>query len=227
LILDDLCGRNFKNMNVFLSQIIFSARNGDGGSWTNILFIVGLAIFWVISAVLKAKAKKGEEGKAGEKQLSGKPGIKPAAGITKEGPFHKIRRAIEAEVQKQRQLQTQQAQRKVVRPQPAIRKVAPKTESTARISASKPVVEARLTRPTPTPTVGPKIQELPEFTDKIVKKLKDKRIGAPSEVPQAKNLAEILSDYSDPDELKRAILHYEILGRPLALRGSSGGIIGL
>lgn len=212
-------------MNEVLAQIILASRKGNNENWMKVLFPVFLAIFWAISAIVKSKAKKSEEEKTGVKQLSGKPGVKPAVGTTKEGPFQKIRRAIEAEVQKQRQLQTQQAQRKVVRPQPAARKVVPKTESAARISASKPAVEARLARQTP--QVGPEIQELPEFTVKAFKKLKDKHISTPSEIPQAKHLDEILSDYSDPDELKRAILHYEILGRPIALRGSSGSVIGL
>jgi hypothetical protein len=213
-------------MNEVLAQIILASRKGNNENWMKVLFPVFLAIFWAISAIAKKKAKKSEEEKTGVKQLSIKPGGKPASGTTKEGPFQKIRRAIEAEVQKQRELQTQQqAQRKVVRPQPAARKVVPKTESAARISASKPAVEARSAQLTP--QVGPEIQELPEFTVKAFKKLKDKHISTPSEIPQAKHLAEILSDYSDPDELKRAILHYEILGRPIALRGSSGSVIGL
>ena len=213
-------------MNEILEQIILVARRSrDTKGWGNIIFIVFLALFWVGSAIFKLKAKKDEEGKAGEKLLSGKPGVKLAAGTTKEGPFQKIRRAIEAEVQKQRELQTQQAQRKVVRPQPAAKTVVSKADSATRISASKPAVEARLVRPTP--QVESEIQELPEFTVKAFKKLKDNRIDAPSEIPQAKHLAEILSDYSDPDELKRAILHYEILGKPIALRGSSGSCIGL
>ncbi len=212
-------------MNEVLAQIILASRKGNNQNWMKILFPVFLAIFWAISAIVKSKAKKAEEEKTGIKQLSIKPGVKPAAGTTKEGPFQKIRRAIEAEVQKQRQLQTQQAQREVVRPQPAARQVVPEADSATRISASKPAVEARLARPTP--QVGPGIQELPEFTVKALEELKDKRIDAPSEIPQAKHLAEILSDYSDPDELKRAILHYEILGRPIALRGSSGSVSGL
>ena len=71
----------------------------------------------------------------------------------------------------------------------------------------------------PRPQIQPDLEELPEFTAKTVKKLEDKRIGVPAEMPGAKHLSEILSDYADPDELKRAILHYEILGRPLSLRG--------
>ena len=214
-------------MNYLLEQIILASRRRSPKGWGNILFIVFLAIFWAISAIVKLKAKKAEEGKEGEEQLSLKPGAEPPEGtkVLPKGPFQKIRSAIEAEVQKQRQLQEQQVQRKLARPQPAAQKVAAKTEPATRISALEPAEEAKLTRPTA--QVQTKFQELPDFTSKTVQKLKDMRIDAPSEIPQAKHLAEILLDYSDPDELKRAILHYEILGRPLALRGSSGSVIGL
>ena len=220
---DGFCGE-IQNMNEILEQIILASRRRGPKGWGNILFIVFLAIFWAISAIVKLKAKKTEEETEGEEQLSGKPGAKPAAGTTKEGPFQKIRSAIEAEVQKQRQLQEQQAQRKLARPQPAAQKVAAKTEP-ARIPALEPVKEAKLTRPIA--QVQTKFQEIPDFTSKTVKKLKDKRIDSPSEIPQVKHLAEILLDYSDPNELKRAILHYEILGKPLSLRDPSQHIIGL
>lgn len=209
----------------FLEQLVLSARRSRDNGWGNIVFIVAVAIFWLISAIFKSMARKDEAEKTGEKQLSGKPGSKPVAGTKKEGPFQQIRRAIEAEVQKQKQLQAQQTQRKVVRPQPAARKVAATTDRIARIPATRPSVKAKLTRPTP--QVGPEIQELPEFTDKVVKNLKDKGISTQSEIPQTKQLVEILSDYSDPEELRRAILHYEILGKPLALRSNTGSIIGL
>ncbi|HUS72826.1 MAG TPA: hypothetical protein VMY06_07135 [Sedimentisphaerales bacterium] len=209
-----------------LAQIILAAREKKG--WGNILFIVFLALFWAIGGILKAtRAKKAEEEKAGGKLLSRKPEGKPAEGIKglPKGPFQKIRLALEAELQKQHLLQAQQPQRKLARPQPAAQKVAAKTERAAQIPTLQPVEKAKigpLTR-----QVQPKLQELPDFTGKTVKKLKDKRIDAPSEIPQVKHLAEILLDYSDPNELKRAILHYEILGKPLSLRESSGSIIGL
>lgn len=38
---------------------------------------------------------------------------------------------------------------------------------------------------------------------------------------------ELLLDYADPDELRRAILHYEILGQPLAVRDPSQRTAGL
>ena len=213
-------------MNELLAQIILAAREKKG--WGNILFIVFLALLWAIGGILKAtRAKKAEEQEAGGEELSQKPEGKPAEGIKglPKGPFQKIRLALEAELQNQRQLQAQQPQRKLARPQPAAQKVAAKTERAAQIPTLEPMEKAKLARPIP--QVQPEFQELPDFTSKTVQKLKDKRIDVPAEIPQAKHLAEIVLDYSDPDELKRAILHYEILGRPLSLRGPSGQFIGL
>lgn len=204
-------------MNEVLAQMILAARRGTD-RWMEILFPVCIALFWVISSILKAtKAKKAEGQRTLGKSLGGKPGGEPVEEIKDlpKGPFQKIRLALEAELQKQRQLQTQQAQqtqRKVVRPRPAAQKVAAKTERAAQI----PVLEPS------TRQVGSKLQGLPEFTTKATKKVGAKHVSAPVEIPQSKHLAEILLDYSNPDELKRAILHYEILGKPLALRGSLG-----
>ena len=215
-------------MNYLLAQIILAARNRGGKSWTNILFIVGLAIFWAISGILKAK-KNAQDKKAGGQGLGLKPGGEPAEGTKAKpkGPFQQIRAAIEAELQKQRelQLQAQQARKKVVRPKPAVRKVSPQTERSTKIPAFGPVKETELQRPAA--QVESKIEKLPEFTSKTVKAMGDKRTAAAARGPQARYLSEIMLDYSDPDDLKRAILHYEILGRPLSLRDPSGRIIGL
>ena len=83
----------------------------------------------------------------------------------------------------------------------------------------------KMARPQPKPG----LEELPEFTGKPTKKPKDKHLGipTPAEIPAARYLSELLSDYADPGDLKRAILHYEILGKPLSLRCPSEHIIGL
>jgi hypothetical protein len=198
-----------------LEQMILAARRKRPQGWGNILFIVFLAISWAIGAILKAKSQKEEKKKTGERQLKGKPGGR-AAEVTKKSPFQKIRLALEAELQRQG-LQTQQPQRKLARPQPTAQKVAVKREPDVPAPALEPGTQK----------VQPEFQELPEFTDKAVRELKDKRIGVSVQKPQAQYLSKILLDYSEPDELKRAILHYEILGRPLSLRGPAGHIIGL
>lgn len=226
-------------MNEILAQIIILARRSrDTKGWGNIVFIVFLAIFWAIGGILKAK-KNAQEKKAGGQGLGPKPGGKPAEGTKAKpkGPFQQIRAAVEAELQKQRELQlkAQEARRKVVRPKPVMRKVAAKPamrrvttepELATGIHALEPMEETRL--PGAVAQVEPKLEKLPEYTSKTVKAVGDKRaIVAAAQVPQARHLSEILKDYSHPDELKRAILHYEILGRPLSLRDPSGRIIGL
>ena len=48
--------------------------------------------------------------------------------------------------------------------------------------------------------------------------------GIPAELRRTRYLSEILLDYADPGDLRRAILHYEILGKPLSLREPPGKI---
>ena len=212
-------------MNEILEQIVLAARS-RGPDWGNILFIVFLAIFWLIGGILKAK-KNAQEKKAGG--VGSKPGIKPAEGKKEapKGPFQQIRAAIVAELEKQRELQqqAQQTRRKVVRPKPAVRKIAIKPERSERIQTLESMEETRL--PSTIAEVEPKLEKLPEYTSKTVQSVGAKRTSAAGQVPHSRHLTEILTDYSDPDELKRAILHYEILGKPLSLREPSQHIIGL
>ena len=45
--------------------------------------------------------------------------------------------------------------------------------------------------------------------------------------PEADDLIDILPDFSGPDDLRRAIIYYEILGKPLSIRGRTDHLIGL
>jgi hypothetical protein len=60
--------------------------------------------------------------------------------------------------------------------------------------------------------------EAPEVMRVAMPLVTAERAVAGAEIPLAKYLSEILSDYDDPEKLRRAILHYEILGKPLSLR---------
>jgi len=202
-----------------------------------ILFPLMLAVFYIVASILKAKSKKAEDDKAGGKQLSGKPESKPADGISGllKGHVQQIRRAIEAEMEKQRQLQDQQAQRKVDRPRPAQQIVAPEIKYAEPPTSRELVEESQLPlhfpKVEPTiqelPELKPGIEELPELTSKTVEKMEDIRMTIPTEQAISLHLPEILSDYSDPEQIRRAILHYEILGKPLSIRGPEQKIMGL
>ena len=207
-------------MDCFLAQIILAARNGDGGGWINIVFIVALAIFYAVGSVLKAKKSKAEQ--KGDEQLARKPARKPPEGTEglQKQPFQQLRRPAGPPPSRQYRPQVQPTRRKVMRPQPAVQKPAAKLEQEIEFETIEPLEALKL------PPLAA-LEEYKEFISEPLKKLEDKHIGIPSETAQPPAAIEPLLDYADTDELKRAILHYEILGRPLSLRGPSEHIIGL
>jgi len=220
-------------MNELLTQIILAARRRqDGKSWMNILFIVGLAVFWVIGGILKARANKKQKD---EEQLTHKPGPAPSnrVGVARPRAFQKTpyeqvqRPTARTPYIKELQPQIQPPRRKIARLQHAVQQFAIKIKEAQAIPPETIELLEEPELPPPTPQVQPDFQEPPEFTGKAVKELKAMRVGMPAETARLKYLAEILLDYADPDDLRRAILHYEILGRPLSLRDPSAHIIGL
>ena len=222
-------------MDNLLAQIILAAQKKDIESWTNILFIVVLAVFYVIGSIIKAKASKREK----DKEQPGRkpPELAPGAGQGP-GPFQKTpyRRAQPLPGRTpESQPRPQVAKPQVARPQvqPPRRKIARPQPVAQRFAAEKPdigLLNFQLPEPAKLspaiPSLEPKLGKLPEFTSKTVSQLAAKHIGIPEETP-VKYLSEILSDYADAGRLRGAILHYEILGKPLSLREPSAHIIGL
>jgi len=207
-------------MNYFLAQINLLARNGDGESWMKILFPVAVAIFYVVGSILKAKTSKAEQ--KGDEKLARKPAGKPPVGTRdlKKRPIQQLRRPAAPLPSRQFRPQVQPPRRKVMRPRPAVQKPGAKLEQEVELVTIEPLEEPKL----PIPDA---LEEYKEPVIKPLKGLEDKHVGVPSETAQPKAAIEPLLDYADTDELKRAILHYEILGRPLSLRGPSEQIIGL
>ena len=191
-----------------LTQIILAARNRDseGIGWMRILIFVVMGVLWAIGGIAKARANKADQQDQDQDQPSRKPGFKPPPKAPKTS-YQKVQSPlISRPAHEHPRPQIRPPHREVMRPQPAAQKFTTKKE--------------QVNRPQD-------LEKFPEFTSESVKKLGDKRIAIAAETTQAKYLAEILSDYADPDNLRRAILHYEILGKPLSLRPSSGPIIRL
>ena len=204
-------------MSELLAQIILAGRSEDANGWMNILIVIVLAVIWAIGGIVKAKANK--PGAPGE-QPPGKPGPKP--------PLH----SREAREQMLRRLerpagsaqgQGQQPRPAVKQPrmrfadlQAAVRKFAVEAEQSFQPQSGKKTPELKpvLTEPqSPPRTVEPT-----EPIGKIVKGLQNKLAYEPEQMPESEYLSELLLDYANPEELRRAILHYEILGKPLSLR---------
>ena len=211
-------------MSELLAQIIPLAQKDNVDSWMNILFVVVLAVFWIVGGIIKANKNK-REGRQ-EEQTPLKPAHKPPArskGLL-EQIFEQARAHVESAQDRPSRPSPQQPSTKLAAIRSAAQKYAAQVEQAAQLKTTKPTPEPEL--PPPEPHIQPDIRDLPEYTDKAVKKLQAKHVSVPAEITESRHLSEILSDYSDPDELRRAILHYEILGRPLSLRDPSGNIIG-
>ena len=95
----------------------------------------------------------------------------------------------------------------------AARKFAAQAEQTFQVQttklapqpASKPQVKPETITPHIEPVIAP------------VKRLGDKQTAAAQMAPP-QHLSDLLSDYADRDKLRKAIMHFEILGPPLSLR---------
>lgn len=216
-------------MDCYLAQIIMAARNSDGEEtgWIRILVIVIVAVFWIVSGIVKARANKlsreGEEqpedGKGGDKALREKP-----YWTAQQQP---VGRAVRT--------QPRPPRKEVARRWPAVQKFAAEAKQAFQLQTFESPKASKLSPPVP--QLQPDLQELPEFTSKTIEEPRDKSISIPAKafqepVPaqpqvQTEYLPEVLSDYADPKALRIAILHCEILGKPLALRGPSEHIIGL
>ena len=227
-------------MKNILAQFILLARGNGVEGWMDILILVIVAVVYGLGTILKAK-KGGKVEKQDKQWQAPKPQRKPATGGrgVLEQFVNEIRGLAEPTQERESRPPAQPAHRQTVRPQPAVRKY---TAEAKQAGWPKPIIQpAKTKRPglelsIPAPQVQPDFEELqeietsmqtlPEFTSKTVEGLVGKRKGM-DEVPESKYLSEVLADFTDLEDLRMAILHYEILGRPLSLRDPSGQIIGL
>ena len=229
-------------MNVLLAQFILLARGKDVEGWMDILVIVLVAAVYGLGTILKAKKGKKVQEQT-EEQQKRKPQRKPEGGRGVLEQFvREIQRAVEPTQERESRPAVRPAPKQVARPQPApvVRKYAAEAKQVSRPKRITPPAKPKrpgLELSIPAPQVRPDFEELPElqtgiealpeFTSKAIEGLVGTREDMAAEVPESKYLSEVLLGYADPDELRMAILHYEILGRPLSLRGPSGQIIGL
>lgn len=205
-------------MNILLTQLILAGRGEDTEGWMSILVVVVLAVFWAISGIVKATAKKPQDGQPQQ------PSRKPVRGVsppTTARDASSARPPGPAQARPQPRSGTATAGEPQRRPGRLVAELQKALRSDSMGAPPKPAL------PLPTPQVGPILQELPDLSTKPLKELERVRLAVPKGTPQEEEyLPELEFDYADPDELSRAILHYEILGRPLSLRDPSGQTVG-
>lgn len=165
-----------------------------------ILVFVILSIFYAVGSIVKARANKTAPKE--KKQKPRKPLRKPpesTIGLQRLQQFFGLPEEPESSSQ----------------PSPEASKPL--------VRAKRPAVARQVAMPSAfseTSPLGGQVQlKLGKVTAGVAAPLVTaERAVAGAEIPQTKYLSEILSDYDDTEKLRRAILHYEILGKPLSLR---------
>jgi hypothetical protein len=207
-------------MNDFLLQIMLAQRNDETGTWMQILVFVVLAAFWLAGGVIKARShKRGSQ----NEQSPRKPGRKPPvhSSQAREQMLSRLPRPVGSAQGQQQQPQSaaRKPRMKFADLQAAVRKFAVEAEQAFQADAkeSSRQLETALTERQIMAEKG----ELTSFVSKTVKGLQDNQTSESTKTPGPEYLSEILNDCADPEALRRAILYYEILGKPLTLRESS------
>jgi len=178
----------------FIYQIILAARNRDDeGGWIQILVFVGMATFWIVGGIAKAKANKIKEGDFEAEE----PKDKPKAG-------------------QRREIQAKQFKPIPAKPKPRIQQLDKSRRMqqplTQAIDFDEETVKIKSADIEAEKKEGPEIS----IEDKL-KELKKKALSKKKPVSTERKTP-FLFEFDDPDELKKAILHYEILGKPISLR---------
>jgi hypothetical protein len=201
-------------MGELLAQIVLLAARGDEDiGWVQILVFVVVVVIYALGSIIKAKANKIEQGE--QEQMPGKPGGK-SPGVR--GRLLARGRVKPSPTGRRQMPQAGQPRRRMTRPRPVAQRAVPEMEQALEYPTPTPSLAAELGVPAP-------LKEADKLISKSVERLEDEEVGAAAQIARTGYLAEILSDYADSEEIRRAILHYEILGKPLSLRSPSERII--
>lgn len=157
-------------MQDFLGQIFLAARGNKskGEGLMQMLIFIGMAAFWIIGGIARARANKVKDSDFPEEE-----------GAEEESPKAAVQRQISRPIQKTAVMPTQ-------------KKAVEKLSESPRLSKLRGVA---------------------------VKTVKQSKIGDAKKAVGKSRAEELFSGLHEADELKRAILYAEILGKPLGLKG--------
>jgi hypothetical protein len=194
-------------MDFFCRHTILAAR--DMEEWMNILFFVAIAAFYAIGSVLKAKASKS----AKQKKAAERQGVRPSA----KGPVRPAVKKAPPPAAIKKPQYPQPPRRPVARPRPIMRKPILKKAPVPPHPAKPPA----MARPLPSvPSLESKLRRLRKLPKEALGELEVGELGlAPEKKEKERPAVEgPLLALDDPDALRRAIIYYEIIGKPVSMR---------
>jgi hypothetical protein len=210
-------------MSDLFTQFMLARSRDDDGGWVQLLVLVVFAAIYALRSILKAKRTGASD--SSEAQTPPKPTYRPRVGrgvTPRPAPRQSRLGPATAPPPPRYQHQSKARARQILRPVqapsrlPEIRKEPPavvrfQPPELSEITPSRAPVESVEVEPARRPA-KPRV---------------DSMVGEQMESAERDYLADILADYADPDQLRAAILHYEILGKPISLRDPSQQFIGL
>jgi hypothetical protein len=220
-------------MNYYLLQFCLAAQNDDFEKYMNILFLVVLAAFWLIGGIVKVKSEQAKRRKS--KQPPRDSASRPSAASKDAGELI-LEKILGSFIPDSAVKQRSVSQQTFKKPPDSLTdkpKHIPKSRADKlalrqkmnqmrkqRLLSQKQSVEPKFDELTP---IDADIQKLPEFTAEAVKNIEPSYRKDQTTV----TMSQYLPDFSESDSLRKAILYYEVLGRPLSLRDSSDPFMGL
>jgi hypothetical protein len=220
-------------MNYSFLQILLAAKSDDLEKYMNILFLVVLAAFWLIGGIVKAKSQQAKRQK--NRQSTRDSTDPPSAAGRNAGELilEKILGSFIPDSGAKQSSVSQQTFKKPPRPQEAQPGLTPKSradkfalrQKMSQLRKQKLLLQNQSVEPkfNELTHIEREIQKLPEFTTEAVKNIEPSY----QKVTMGGPISRYLPDFSDSDSLRRAILYYEILGKPVSLRNSSDPFMGL
>lgn len=194
----------------FIGPLILGARNRHAEKWTNVLFVVAMVVFWAIGGIIKAKSRK-RPAKGPEQPRQLRPTSPPMTTNAPKRPMARPAREIARSLP----------------PSATAQKRQPKPFPRAVPSAKPRPVAVKLSpMPTDFASEPDKSPIQLDLTAKAVAALAKPATTLARKGQTDETLRRSLK-LNDCDDLRIALLHYEILGRPLSLRSPQQQIIGL
>ena len=200
----------------------------DAGRWMNILFIVVVAVFWAIGGLVKVASSKSRK-QGASRPSDGRKRETWLQQLAKKA--QEIQHAIEREGSKE---QPHPSYRSQEHPNEASRPpeghVAARTDRGGRSALVYERQEPQ--RPAEKPRQPARVKAGPKAASQAERQIAAESLNVPVAPQQpmrtpvrtatttapADNASPPIIDYTDPDSLRNAILQYEILGKPMALR---------
>ncbi len=210
-----------------LLDILLAAPKNVSGEWIRLLIPIIIVIAYAVSGILKMRSKLDKEQPTEEQQ---KPRYKPLDGQSRNWERPDAEPAVPEMSPGQRRQVDRQIERKLV-PQPAApRQPAPARpqqrrtlEAFLETIAPKPPIAApqRAAAPAPQQRRRAEAARRQQAARKIKPKApppKAKVAAKEKATAQPSPIGSLTERLAQPDEIRRAIIYAEILGKPIALR---------